>query len=118
MTIDPQRAAGSSTVDGKTYYFCSTSCKAKFDADPHQAQDLIAPPPQKIEWTCPMHPQIVRDGPGNCPICGMALEPRTITAEEPENPELADMTQRFWIAVVLSVPLLVIAMAGMRVGAI
>jgi P-type Cu+ transporter len=63
------------------------------------------------EWTCPMHPQIVRDAPGNCPICGMALEPRTVTAEEQENPELRDMTRRFWVSVVLSLPLLLIAMS-------
>jgi Cu+-exporting ATPase len=69
-------------------------------------------PAARTEWTCPMHPQIVRDKPGNCPICGMALEPRTATAEgEEENPELRGMTRRFWVSVALSVPLLVIAMA-------
>jgi len=62
-------------------------------------------------YTCPMHPQIVRDKPGNCPICGMALEPRTVTAEEQENPELRDMTRRFWVSALLSLPLLLIAMA-------
>src|SRR5215217_3761690 len=61
-------------------------------------------------YTCPMHPQIVRDKPGSCPICGMALEPRTVTAEEEENPELRDMTRRFWISVVLTLPLLVLVM--------
>ena len=61
-------------------------------------------------WTCPMHPEIVRDGPGSCPICGMALEPRTVSLDEGENPELIDMRRRFWIAVVLSLPLLAIAM--------
>ncbi len=70
----------------------------------------IPTPATNTEWTCPMHPQIVRDQPGNCPICGMALEPRTVTLEEQENPELTDMTRRFWVSVVLSVPLLVIAM--------
>ena len=68
-------------------------------------------PLQKIEYTCPMHPEIVRDGPGSCPICGMALEPRTVSAEEEKNPELVDMTRRFWVDVVLAVPLLVVAMA-------
>ncbi|HEX6861558.1 MAG TPA: copper-translocating P-type ATPase [Thermoanaerobaculia bacterium] len=73
---------------------------------------LGAPAPTKTEWTCPMHPEIVRDKPGNCPICGMALEPRTVTsAEEQENPELRDMTRRFWVSVVLCLPLLLIAMA-------
>lgn len=65
------------------------------------------------EWTCPMHPEIVRDAPGNCPICGMALEPRTVSAEAEENHELKDMTRRFWVSAVLTVPLLVIAMGHM-----
>jgi Cu+-exporting ATPase len=68
-------------------------------------------------WTCPMHPQILRDGPGSCPICGMALEPRTPTAEEPENPELIAMTRRFWAAVALSLPLLLLVMADDLFGA-
>src|ERR1017187_3991078 len=67
----------------------------------------------RTEYTCPMHPQIVRLGPGSCPICGMALEPRTVTATQEENPELRDMTRRFWVGVVLTAPLLVIAMASM-----
>jgi len=67
----------------------------------------------RTEYTCPMHPEIVRTAPGSCPICGMALEPRTITAHEEENPELRDMTRRFWVSVVLTVPLLAIAMADM-----
>jgi P-type Cu+ transporter len=67
----------------------------------------------KTEWTCPMHPEIVRDAPGNCPICGMALEPKKITATEEENPELIDMTHRFKISVVLSIPLVYIAMGGL-----
>jgi Cu+-exporting ATPase len=66
---------------------------------------------KKIEYTCPMHPQIVRDKPGNCPICGMALEPRTVSLAEEKNPELVNMTRRFWVGVVLSVPLLLIAMS-------
>src|SRR5215470_20121157 len=84
----------------------------------HDHHDAITaphePPPtvtaaSRIDWTCPMHPEIVRDAPGNCPICGMALEPRTIAAEE-ANPELVDMTRRFWVSAALSAPLLVIAM--------
>jgi Cu+-exporting ATPase len=70
----------------------------------------------RTEYTCPMHPEIVRPGPGTCPICGMALEPRTVTAQDEENPELRDMTRRFWAGVVLTVPLLVIAMADMLPG--
>ena len=70
----------------------------------------------RSEYTCPMHPEIIRSSPGSCPICGMALEPRTVTAEEEENPELRDMTRRFWVSVVLTAPLLVIAMADMLAG--
>jgi len=70
----------------------------------------------RVEYTCPMHPEIVRPGPGSCPICGMALEPRNTTAQEEENPELRDMTRRFWISAALTAPLLAIAMAGMLPG--
>ena len=70
----------------------------------------------KTEWTCPMHPEIVRDAPGSCPKCGMALEPKTITAEEEENPELIDMTRRFKVSVVLTIPLVIIAMRHMIPG--
>ena len=76
----------------------------------------IPPPATKTEWTCPMHPQIIRDRPGNCPICGMALEPRTVTLEEEENPELTDMTRRFRVSVVLSAPLVLIAMGHLIPG--
>src|SRR5512141_2369691 len=89
---------------GRTYLFCNAGCLSRFRADPGRylsAQPSAEPAPTpaaaapvagKVEWTCPMHPQIVRDAPGNCPICGMALEPRTVTLEEPENPELTDMS--------------------------
>jgi P-type Cu+ transporter len=70
----------------------------------------------RVEYTCPMHAEIVRPGPGSCPICGMALEPRTITAQEEENPELRDMTRRFWVSLLLTVPLLAVAMVGMLPG--
>ena len=76
----------------------------------------VAPPATKIEYTCPMHPEIVRDQPGNCPICGMALEPRTVTLEEEKNPELVDMSRRFWIGVILTTPLLIIAMGDYLPG--
>lgn len=75
-----------------------------------------AAPSQKIEYTCPMHPEVVQNIPGSCPICGMALEPRTITQEEEENPELRDMTRRFWVSVALSAPLLFVAMGGLIPG--
>jgi Cu+-exporting ATPase len=75
-----------------------------------------APPAIKVEYTCPMHPQIVRDAPGNCPICGMALEPRTVTAEEGPNPEEVDMRRRFWVGAVLSLPVFLLAMSDMLPG--
>ncbi|HEY2826878.1 MAG TPA: heavy metal translocating P-type ATPase, partial [Pirellulales bacterium] len=73
-------------------------------------------PATKTQWTCPMHSQIVRDAPGNCPICGMALEPQTVAAAEEANPELTDMSRRFWISLALSAPLLLIAMLDMLPG--
>ncbi|HLB16338.1 MAG TPA: copper-translocating P-type ATPase [Burkholderiales bacterium] len=87
----------------------------------HGAHARHEPPPAvtagtKIEWTCPMHPEIIRDAPGNCPICGMALEPRTATLEDVENVHLKDVTRRFWVSVVLSLPLVLTAMAEMIWG--
>ena len=189
MTINDKDAAATSTYRETTYYFCSTSCKEKFEKDPesythekktgaaepgpaanssvspedmkhastscptcgkklfpgapheHEAKkawtcpmhpEIRQPDPgacpkcgmalepveplsvsSKTEWTCPMHPEIVRDAPGACPICGMALEPRTVSLGEGENPELTDMTRRFKVGVVLTVPLVYIAMGGL-----
>jgi P-type Cu+ transporter len=70
----------------------------------------------KTQWTCPMHPQIVRDAPGSCPICGMTLEPRTVSGAEGPDPELVDMTRRFWIGLVLTLPLLAFVMGDMLPG--
>src|SRR5215471_11181275 len=91
-------------------------------AHDHAPAGTREPPPaataaSKVEWTCPMHPEIVRDAPGNCPICGMALEPRTVTLEDVENVHLKDMTRRFWVSVALSVPLLALEMGEMIWGA-
>jgi Cu+-exporting ATPase len=114
MTVDPAAAQHHSRHAGHTYHFCSSRCRERFDTDP--ARYLSPTPsgeaagPGKVQWTCPMHPQIVRDGPGSCPICGMALEPMTPAAGEAANPELRDMTRRFWIGVALAVPLVAIAM--------
>ena len=77
---------------------------------------VAALPVTKTEYTCPMHPEIVRDAPGSCPICGMALEPRTISVEEEKNPELAQMTRRFWVSVALTIPILIVAMADLFPG--
>ncbi|MDQ2695033.1 MAG: YHS domain-containing protein, partial [Pseudomonadota bacterium] len=86
---------------GRDYVFCSPRCREKFQADPPRYTGEKAPPPPAPGglYTCPMHPQIVQDHPGSCPICGMALEPQTVTLEEEENPELKDMTRRFWVSV-------------------
>ncbi len=81
------------------------------------ALEVVSPSlPIKTEWTCPMHPEIVRDSPGSCPLCGMALEPRTVSAEEEENPELVEMTRRFRVGIVLTIPLVIIAMREMIPG--
>ena len=78
--------------------------------------ELPVAPLTKVEYTCPMHPEIVRDEPGSCPICGMALEPRTVTLEEAPNPELTDMTRRFWWSAALSLPVFLLAMSEMIPG--
>jgi Cu+-exporting ATPase len=139
MIVDPQRAAGSFEYQGQTYFFCAVGCLDKFKADPER---FLNPPPVSLigiqrprnastnsgsevkplaisrgsEYTCPMHPEIVRNAPGSCPLCGMALERRTVTLEEEENPELVDMSRRFWVSLALSIPLLLIAMSEMLAG--
>src|ERR1700730_7031349 len=118
MRVDTATAKHRHEQGGHRYYFCSAGCREKFRADParylekQEPARIKAAVPAGVQWTCPMHPQIVRDGPGSCPICGMALEPLTPTADEPENPELASLTRRFWVGVALSVPLVVLGMAG------
>ncbi len=109
MEVLPERAAGSLEREGTSYVFCSKGCLEKFRADPARyVGPALAPPlaPASAEYTCPMHPEIIRPGPGTCPKCGMALEPRTATVEEEPNPELVDMTRRFRIGVALTIPLL------------
>src|SRR5262249_50885399 len=122
MTVDPAAARGSAVYQGKTYYFCCPSCQQRFQADPQRylapqpAPPPPAPAPQtggKTEYFCPMDPEVVSDRPGSCPKCGMALEPRVVSAEEGPNPELLDMSRRFWVGVVLAVPLLILAMGPM-----
>jgi Cu+-exporting ATPase len=100
---------------GKSYYFCCQGCLDKFRDDPekylnpeeHHSEQPA--PGLKVEYTCPMHPQIVQDHPGTCPICGMALEPKTIAPTE-ENPELKDMSRRFWTSLILATPVFVLTM--------
>jgi Cu+-exporting ATPase len=111
MTVVPTTAL-SHRHSEKTYYFCGPHCREKFVAEPARyvaPEKPAARAPARAGatiWTCPMHPEIRRDAPGACPICGMALEPLAPSAEEGENLELKDMTRRFWIAVALTAPLL------------
>lgn len=156
MEISPETAKGDVVFEGNSYSFCSASCQAKFEADPQayvaskpavpavpdtpsaeaayvcpmhpevrqpgpgncpkcgMALEPASPLPEvtKTEWTCPMHPEIVRDAPGACPKCGMALEPREVALDD-RNPELEDMTRRFWIGTVFTLPLLLFVMGDM-----
>ncbi len=121
MTVDKQTAAGSFEHDSERYFFCGAHCLEIFRKDPARFLNRAPQQPEPIaigkgKYTCPMHPQIVRDQPGACPICGMALELRTVTIEDEENPELVAMTRRFWIGVVLTVPLLIISMSDFVPG--
>jgi Cu+-exporting ATPase len=113
MTVDPAHAADSVDHAGTTFYFCSAHCAAQFREDPARYLQGRKPPPAPGRlWTCPMHPEIRQDHPGDCPICGMALEPEMPADEEGPSPELADMTRRFWVGLVLGLPVFVIAMSG------
>lgn len=138
MKVDPTNPrGGQSAYKGTTYSFCNPKCKAKFEADPERylapkaepaphcdacaktpakAAAALAPENPGAIYTCPMHPEVRQVGPGTCPECGMALEPALPTAEETENPELRDMTRRFWISVVLTVPLFLLAMSDLLPG--
>ena len=117
MTVDPATTAHHAEYDGSDFYFCSAGCRTKFVADPSRYLDKAVrpeatPAPAGTIFTCPMHPEVRQVGPGACPICGMALEPETITADSGPNPELADMTRRFWAAVALSAPVVMLEMGG------
>ena len=131
MQVDEARAAATAEHAGTTWYFCSTRCHDRFTADPqaflkpqgegsccgqHKARGAAPPADPETLYTCPMHPEVQQRGPGDCPICGMALEPIQITAEPEANPELDDMTRRFWVALVFALPVLVLAMGGMVPG--
>jgi len=132
MEVAPERAADHVDHHGTAYDFCSKGCAAKFRADPgrflaavpaaHAVHDAPAMPvpglrsPVSGQWTCPMHPEVIRSGPGSCPICGMALEPREVTLEEGPNPELVDMSRRFRLSIALSAPLVLMMAADMLPG--
>ena len=121
MDVIPGQAHGGSVDhDGVTYWFCSDRCRQEFLANPSRyvARRQSTSPPAADEriYTCPMHPQIRQRGPGSCPICGMALEPLVVAGEEGPDPELVDMTRRFWISLVLTLPLLIGVMGDMIPG--
>jgi Cu+-exporting ATPase len=120
MTVDPATSEHRFDYRGETFHFCSAGCRTKFAADPVAYLDrdskLKAAVPEGTIYTCPMHPQIRQVGPGSCPICGMALEPEVASLDAPPNPELADMTRRFWIGLVLALPAVVLEMGGHLVG--
>ena len=120
MTVDPAKTAHHAEHAGQSYHFCSAGCRAKFVAKPgaylgNKPKPEPTATPGSI-WTCPMHPQIRQEGPGTCPICGMALEPEEPSLDDGPNPELVDFTRRLWVAGVLAVPLLAISMVGEMVG--
>lgn len=122
MTVDPETSEYKLQQDGETHYFCSAGCQTKFAADPQRYLNNShtvakqAPMADGTIYTCPMHPQIRQVGPGSCPICGMALEPELFSFDDRPNPELADMTRRFWIGLALATPAIVLEMGGHLVG--
>jgi Cu+-exporting ATPase len=120
MSVDPHTAQHRASYQGRPYYFCSAGCRAKFIADPEKylSKDETprAPVAEDAIYTCPMHPEVRQVGPGSCPICGMALEPLLVSAEPQANPELADMTRRFWIGLALAAPVFVLEMGGHLIG--
>ncbi|MER8650196.1 heavy metal translocating P-type ATPase [Mesorhizobium sp. M0586] len=117
MSVDRATARHFFRHEGQGFYFCSAGCRAKFEAEPQNYlgdRPTPSPVPKGTQYTCPMHPEVIRDKPGSCPICGMALEPMGVpTGDEGPNPELVDFTRRFWVSAVLSLPLLIVAMAPM-----
>ncbi len=115
MSVDPAKTPHRHDYRHHTYYFCSVGCRGKFAADPEKylKPGAVRETMHKDAiYTCPMHPEVRQVGPGACPICGMALEPVVVTAEVPANPELLDMTRRFWIGLALTLPVAVLEMGG------
>ncbi|MBA6420944.1 heavy metal translocating P-type ATPase [Pseudomonas sp. 5Ae-yellow] len=118
MTVDPDKTEHHAEHADKTWYFCSAGCRQKFLADPQRylapgtgsAQAESAPP--GAIFTCPMHPEVRQDGPGDCPICGMALEPEEVTADTGPSAELQDMQRRFWLGLVFALPVFLMEMGG------
>ena len=118
MTVDRHTAQHRALHEGHPFYFCSAGCKTKFEASPAKYLENRVTPPviEGAIYTCPMHPEIRQAGPGFCPICGMALEPETVSSDTGPNPELADMTRRFWIGLALTLPVFALEMGGHLTG--
>ncbi|HEY1502822.1 MAG TPA: heavy metal translocating P-type ATPase [Stellaceae bacterium] len=119
MSVDPKKTQHRTRIGGEDYFFCNPKCREKFVADPakYLAPRPTETPPPAVSasgtiWTCPMHPEIRQDKPDACPLCGMALEPADIAPDAGPNPELVDMTRRFWIGLVLALPVMLFDMAG------
>ena len=122
MTVDPAATPHHANHAGHDYHFCSPGCQSKFVADPERylndrptEQEAV---PEGTIWTCPMHPEVRQDHPGACPICGMALEPEMVTADAAPSAELVDMTHRFWIGLVLTLPVFALEMGGHLIPAL
>ena len=120
MWVDPATTPHKTTFEGREVFFCSAGCAAKFAKEPDRYTTSAPEPkpaaPAGTIYTCPMHPQIRQVGPGSCPICGMALEPELVTADSGPNPELKDMTRRFWVGLALTVPVFALEMGGHLTG--
>jgi Cu+-exporting ATPase len=120
MDVDPHTTQHRADHAGRTYYFCSAGCRKKFVAEPARYLDQKTAQQESVApdaiYTCPMHPEIRQVGPGSCPICGMALEPVDVTAEQGPNPELVDMTRRFWLALILTLPVFALEMGAHITG--
>jgi len=119
MSVDPETTAHKATHEQTDYFFCSVGCRTKFVASPQTWLGPATEPAPVVPgtiYTCPMHPQIRQEGPGACPICGMALEPETVTADAPVNHELIDFTRRFRLGLVLTLPVFALEMGGHLTG--
>ena len=115
MRVDPATAKHRFAYRGQEYLFCGARCRTRFEAEPENFLNPKQPEaavPTGTIYTCPMHPEVRQVGPGGCPICGMALEPEQVSLDDAPNPELIDMTRRFWIALALTFPVFAIDMAG------
>jgi len=119
MTVDPATAKYRHTYNGQDYFFCAERCRSRFAAEPEkflQPNPVQEEMPEGTVYTCPMHPEVRQVGPGSCPLCGMALEPELISLDDKPDPELIDMTRRFWIGLALALPVFVVDMSAHLFG--